>query len=100
MSSQPAFKPQTYLLVFAALLALTGLTVGASRLSLDGWHMAVALAIAVAKATLVYLYFMHMIHSPRLFWVVALGGLLWLSILIGMTMNDYLTREWSSTLAY
>jgi cytochrome c oxidase subunit 4 len=97
--AHPTVKPPTYILVFAALLVLTGLTVGASQLPLGGWHIVVALAIAVTKAALVFLYFMHMLHSPRLFWVVALGGLLWLSILIAMTMNDYLTRDWSSMLA-
>jgi cytochrome c oxidase subunit 4 len=54
----------------------------------------VALAIAVFKATLVTLYFMHIKYSRRLTQVVVAGGLLWLLILIGLTMSDYLTRGW------
>ena len=52
----------------------------------------VALAIAVTKAMLVVLYFMHVRYSSRLTWVVVAGGFLWLLIMIGLTMSDYLSR--------
>jgi cytochrome c oxidase subunit 4 len=88
-------KPKTYTLVFLALMALTAITVGVSRLPIGGeWHMVIGLTIAVAKALLVILFFMHVIYSSRLTWLVALGGLLWLAILIVLTMNDYLARSW------
>jgi cytochrome c oxidase subunit 4 len=91
-------KPKTYFQVYAALIVLTGLTVFASRLELGIFHLPVALAIGVAKASLVILFFMHVLYSSRLTWLVALGGLLWLAILITYTMNDYLHRETYSTL--
>jgi cytochrome c oxidase subunit 4 len=86
-------KPATYWLTFAALVALTALTVGASRLPIaEPWHTLIALTIAAAKGTLIGIFFMHLLHGPRLNWLVALGTLLWLTILIGLTMNDYLMR--------
>jgi cytochrome c oxidase subunit 4 len=91
-------RPRTYLLVFAALIALTALTVGASQIDLGGWHLTVGLIFAVAKATLVVLFFMHLWYSSRLTWVVALSGAVFLGILIFLTMNDYLTRGWPSGL--
>jgi cytochrome c oxidase subunit 4 len=54
----------------------------------------VALGIAAVKATLVALFFMHVRYSPRLIGLTVAAGLFWLSILFGLTMNDYLTRGW------
>ena len=88
--------PQSaYYGVFAALVALTLLTVGGSFIPLsEGWHTAFGLAIATAKAILVALFFMHVLYGPRLTRVVIVGALLWLAILIGLTLSDYLTRDW------
>lgn len=83
-----------YILVFAALLVLTGLTVFVSTLDLGYMNTPLALAIAVTKATLVILFFMHVIHSTRLTWVVILAALLWLGVLFVLTFSDYLTRNW------
>ncbi len=82
-------------MIFAALIALTVLTVGLSTVPLaPAWHLVLGLAIASAKAMLVVMIFMHVYYSTRLTWVVALGSLLWLFILIGYTMTDYLSRGW------
>ena len=51
-----------------------------------------ALAIAVFKATLVVLFFMHVKYSTRLTWAVVVGSVFWLGILLVLTMSDYLTR--------
>ena len=53
-----------------------------------------ALAIAVFKATLVVLFFMHVKYSTRLTWAVVVGSVFWLGILLVLTMSDYLTRAW------
>ena len=84
----------TYYGIFAALIALTALTVGVSFLDLGAWHTAIGLTIAAAKAILVALFFMHLLSSPRLTWLIAAAGLFWLMILIGLTLSDYLTRHW------
>lgn len=86
--------PRAYSLVFTALILLTALTVGLSFADLGPWHTAVGLTIACAKALLIGLFFMHVLYSPRLTWVVALSGLFWLSILLGLTLTDYLSRAW------
>ena len=89
-------SPRIYFLVFATLLVLTLTTVVVAAAPLGAFHTPVALTIAAAKATLVVLFFMHALHSPKLTWAAILGSLFWLAIMIGLTMADYLTRGWSS----
>jgi cytochrome c oxidase subunit 4 len=88
-----------YLGIFGALLVLTALTVVASWYDLGGGRLhyvnaIVALTIAVTKATLVVLYFMHVRYSSRLTWVFVGAGVFWLLILIGLTLSDVFTRGW------
>lgn len=88
-----------YVRIFAALLVLTALTVLAGLYDLGGGRLhyanaIVALTIAVSKATLVVLYFMHVRYSSRLTWVFVGAGVFWLVILIGLTLSDTLTRGW------
>jgi cytochrome c oxidase subunit 4 len=52
------------------------------------------LAIAVTKAALVILFFMGVRWSSRLTMIVAASGFVWLLILFGITMSDYLSRGW------
>jgi cytochrome c oxidase subunit 4 len=52
-----------------------------------------ALVIAVFKATLVVLFFMHVRYGTRLTGAVVLSSLLFLAILLALTMSDYLTRS-------
>jgi cytochrome c oxidase subunit IV len=92
--SEHAISPRVYIAVFAALILLTCLTVGLSFLELGAWHTVVGLTIAVAKALLVALFFMHVLYSSRLTWLVILSSIFWLFILIGLTLQDYLTRCW------
>src|SRR5216684_1788786 len=84
----------TYFLVFFALAIGTILTVAASRFDLGMWNTPIALVIATIKAVLVILFFMHVIHSTRLTWVVIVASFLWLGVLFVLTFADYLTRMW------
>lgn len=85
-----------YFAVFAALMVLTVLTVWVSRIDLGhGLNTAVAMAIAILKATVVILWFMHVIHSPRLTWIVVIASFLWLAVLFVLTFSDYMTRLWN-----
>ncbi|HEX9163864.1 MAG TPA: cytochrome C oxidase subunit IV family protein [Thermoanaerobaculia bacterium] len=84
-----------YFAVFIALMVLTILTVWVSRVPIGRANTLVALTIAVTKATLVILFFMHVIHSTRLTWIVILASFLWLGVLFVLTFADYLTRSWS-----
>jgi cytochrome c oxidase subunit 4 len=92
--SQPKVMPRTYFVVFAILILLTAATVALSQVDLGAWHGVVGLAIAAAKGTLVVMFFMHLLYSSRLTWVFALSGLAWLCILLGLTLTDFLTRDW------
>lgn len=84
-----------YFAVFFTLMILTVLTVWVSRIDLGTMNTAVAMAIAIAKATVVVLWFMHVIHSPRMTWIVIVSSILWLGVLFVLTFADYLTRGWS-----
>jgi cytochrome c oxidase subunit 4 len=93
--SEHIVSKKVYYVIFIALMFLTGLTVWVARnidLGSEKLNTVVALAIAVTKAMLVVLYFMHVRYSSRLTWVVVAGGFLWLLIMIGLTMSDYLSR--------
>jgi cytochrome c oxidase subunit IV len=65
-----------------ALLALTALTVAASRVNLGTASVAVALGIAAAKASLVALFFMHLKYEHR-FHLVVLAGAVLFALLFG-----------------
>ncbi len=83
-----------YYTIFAILMLCTGLTVWVAFLDLGVLNTIAALAIAVFKATLVVLFFMHVKYSTRLTWAVVAGSIFWLGILLVLTMGDYLTRGW------
>jgi cytochrome c oxidase subunit IV len=83
-----------YYTIFLALLALTGLTVGVTYVDLGEANLFVALGIALTKATLVVLFFMHLRWSDRLVHVAVLTALVFLAILATFTFGDYLSRGW------
>ncbi len=85
---------RVYYTIFTILMVCTGLTVWIAFLDLGPLNTIAALAIAVFKATLVVLFFMHVKYSTRLTWAVVLGSVFWFGILIALTMSDYLTRAW------
>ena len=85
---------RVYYTIFAILMLCTGLTVWVAFLDLGALNTVAALAIAVFKATLVVLFFMHVKYSTRLTWAVVAGSIFWLGILLVLTMSDYLTRSW------
>ena len=87
-------SPRTYVGIFAVLIALTALTVALGHFNLGPWHTLTGLGIAAAKAGLVVLFFMHVLRSSRLTWVVALSGVFWLGILLSLTLTDVLSRDW------
>lgn len=82
----------TYFRVFAALIALTGLTTGVAFFDLGLLNPVVALSIAILKGSLVVLFFMHLKYSSRMTWVVWGAALFWLGILLTLTLSDYAAR--------
>jgi cytochrome c oxidase subunit 4 len=87
--------PKTlYYAVFGALIVGTLLTVVAASFDLGAFNNVVMLTIAIAKATLVVLYFMHVRWGSRLTWVIVCSSFFWLLIMFTFTMTDYLSRGW------
>ena len=94
MSSEPLICVRRYLIVWFSLIALTVTTTAIAFIDLGAeWNTVVALVIAVGKALLVILYFMHLRYSERLTWIFAGAGFFWLLILLGGTLDDVLTRQ-------
>jgi len=81
-----------YFAIFFALMALLIATVWASYFDLGAGNAAIALTIAVAKAMLVILFFMHVRHAGKLVWIFAGAAFLWLGILLSLTLTDYASR--------
>lgn len=84
---------KTYFLVWLALLVLLFATWGAAEVNLGKFNNVVALTIAFAKMFLVLLIFMHVKYEKRLTWVFVSAGFIWLIIMIGYVMGDYITRN-------
>ena len=84
----------SYVAVWAGLVIFTLLTVFAASQDFGVLNTAIALGIAVTKATLVVLIFMGLRHNTPLTKMVAVSGFIWMLILFGIGMSDYLTRAW------
>jgi cytochrome c oxidase subunit 4 len=101
MDSQTVHTPHPHIVpipvyvgVFLALVVGTIVTWQVALIDLGRWNVVVALTIAVTKATLVVLFFMHVKYSTKLTKLVVLAGIFWLLILLTITESDLLTRTW------
>ena len=88
---------KVYFAIFAALMVLTASTVWVAFLDLGALNTFVALGIAVTKATLVILFFMHVKYSTKLTWLVVASGFVFLAIMLALTMSDIVSRGWLGT---
>jgi len=91
--SEHIVSPKIYLLIFAALMLGTGLTVWAAFQNFGKFNIIIALGIATIKATLVVLYFMHARYSPKRTQLVIVCSVFWLAIMLALTLSDYDTRS-------
>ena len=92
MSSVHVSPIKVYVSIFAALMVLSAITVGAAFVNLGSLNPVVALAIAVLKATLVILFFMHVKYSSRLTQITVVLSFFFVAILFAETFMDYATR--------
>jgi len=83
-----------YAYVFGILMILTLVTTWAGLVDLGRLNVVVALAIAVIKASLVVLFFMHIYWSAKLNRVVVVAGFAWLGLLLWLTLTDFVSRGW------
>ena len=94
MSADHVAPKSLYYAVFAALIVGTVLTYAAARVDMGALNNVVMLTIALTKALLVILFFMHVRWGTRLTWLVVASGFFWLLIMFSITMSDFLTRGW------
>jgi cytochrome c oxidase subunit 4 len=78
--------------VWVALMALLAITVGATFGPFGAWKPVINLAVAFAKAGLIFWVFMHVREQRGLARLVAVAFLAWLAILLGLSQADLLTR--------
>jgi cytochrome c oxidase subunit IV len=81
-----------YFVVASILFVLLVLTVLVAEFDLGILNTPVAMAIALAKAALIVLFFMHVRYGSPLLRVFAAAGFLWLLIMFALLLPDYFTR--------
>lgn len=90
-------SPRIYFIVFAALMVLMALTLVVTRLEQGLVADLVAMSIAIAKAVLIIMFFMHVKYGSQLTKLFAVAGFVWLVILFAFSLSDYQTRDWEPT---
>jgi cytochrome c oxidase subunit 4 len=90
---RPVTVPKSvYFIVAACLFVLLLATILVAAVDLGHWNTPIALLIAVTKAVLIVLFFMHVRYGSPLLRVFAAGGFLWLVIMFLLLLPDYATR--------
>jgi cytochrome c oxidase subunit 4 len=88
----------TYWKIFGALVFLTLLTVGLSRIHLGEWNFFIAVVVATIKAALVATFFMHLKDDNRFNVLLFVGSLLFIGVFFVYTMNDTQHRgQWDDS---
>jgi cytochrome c oxidase subunit IV len=85
---------KVYYTIFGLLMVLTAITVSVAFLPLGPLNFPVALSIAILKATLVVLFFMHVKYSSSLTKLICGTAFFFLLVLFGLTLSDYMSRGW------
>ena len=86
---------RVYYTIFAILLLCTYLTWQIAYFDLGRLKTIAALGIAVFKAVLVVLFFMHVKYThEKLTGLVVVSAIFWLFVLLALSMADYTTRLW------
>jgi cytochrome c oxidase subunit 4 len=90
-----AKAPRTYALVLLALLCPTFITVGASYIQFGSGliNVVIALTIATIKASLVALFFMHLLHDKPMNGIILVGSFVFLGIFLISCYTDAITRD-------
>jgi cytochrome c oxidase subunit IV len=92
--SEHIVEKKIYYSVFGSLMVLLGATIVIAYIHLGKLNVIAALTIAVVKAILIILYFMHVRYSSRVVWIFVGAGFFWLGILFALSFSDFLTRGW------
>ncbi len=92
--SHQVYEIKRYLKTYVALVVLLAVTVWVAYMEFPLQILAtvIALLVACTKTFLVIWNFMHLRDSTKLTQIWAFIGILFLLILFGLTMNDYVWR--------
>lgn len=93
-SSHHIVPLRVYFGIIAVLFVLTGVTVWVAFQDFGALNNLIAVGIAVFKALLVVMYFMHLKYSARILWLYAGAGGIFFVIMIALMMTDYGSRSW------
>lgn len=85
---------RVYITIFLMLMIFTALTVFASFKDFGPGNTIIAVSIAMIKASLVVLYFMHVRYNDNVVRIAVFTGFLWLGVMIVLTLSDYIARGW------
>ena len=82
---------KVYILVFVALLVGTVVTVGLNYLHFESIRLTIAIAlfVAIIKATLVACYFMHLISEKKMIYIILAFTAFFFAGLMGLTLWNY-----------
>ena len=83
-----------YVLIWALLLVFTGATTAIAYFDLGSFNIYVAMTIAIIKAVLVILFFMHVKEATRVTKIYVGTTFFWLAIMLALTLTDYMSRGW------
>jgi cytochrome c oxidase subunit IV len=92
MHSIPSFR--TYVIIWAILTIMTGVTYYVAQIELGPWNIVIALLIAFFKMSLVVLFFMNVKADSPLTKLFVGAGFFWMAILLALTLSDYFSRGW------
>ena len=91
--TKPEVKPlKTFAFAWVGLLVLLGFTVGSAFVNLGTANTAINLLVSVIMMLLLMTLFMHESKAARLTQLASAAGLLWVVLMIGLSLADYLTR--------
>lgn len=78
--------------IFSALIALTVITVAASRFDFGSANTIIAVLIATVKATLVATFFMHLKYDKGFHALIFVMSFVFLGVMLGLSSEDIDTR--------
>ena len=85
--------PAQYVMVWAALMVLTGVTLAVWKTDMSySARVVTALSIATVKAALVAMFFMHLWEERGVARLVLVVATTFVALLIGLTLMDNATR--------
>ena len=83
---------KNYFLIWLMLVFLTVVTVGISYVDMHKFTVFAAMLVATVKVMLVVLFFMHLIHEKKVYWLMILAALSTYGIFVILTFADYYYR--------